>query len=159
MQRRSESTAAVHKALQRAALRRGEAEAKGDDLLAWSTALAAAPQAQALAAAGPIDVRLRQRVAELAGQLQRDHDAVRTRLAADELDEAIAAFEESNRLDPNSAEGLSNFSLALHQKGRYVDAIAAGHKAIRLQPDRVLSTAGTLARTRDACATDSPLTQ
>ena len=49
-------------------------------------------------------------------------------------DEAIKAYDEAIRLDPNFAKAWNNKGIALYGQGKYDEAIKAYHEAIRLDP-------------------------
>ena len=51
------------------------------------------------------------------------------------LEEAIAAYREAIRLQPDYADAHTNLGIALHAQGKLEEAIAAYRTAIRLQPD------------------------
>ena len=50
-------------------------------------------------------------------------------------DEAIKAYDEAIRLDPNLAEAWNNKGNALYSQGKYDEAIKAYDEAIRLDPN------------------------
>ena len=50
-------------------------------------------------------------------------------------EEAIAAYEQAIRLDPNYASAYNNKGTALNDLKRYEEAIAAYEQAIRLDPN------------------------
>ena len=49
-------------------------------------------------------------------------------------DEAIKAYDEAIRLDPNYADAWNNKGIALDDQGKYDEAIKAYDEAIRLDP-------------------------
>ncbi|HVT90507.1 MAG TPA: tetratricopeptide repeat protein [Tepidisphaeraceae bacterium] len=51
------------------------------------------------------------------------------------IDQAIDAFSEVVRANPDNASSLNNLAAALHHAKRYDEAIAAGRSAIALRPD------------------------
>ena len=51
------------------------------------------------------------------------------------LDEAVAAYREAIRLEPNHAQAYSGLVLALKAQGKLDEAVAAYREAIRLKPD------------------------
>src|SRR5947209_4757413 len=54
-------------------------------------------------------------------------------------DEALAAFEQALRLDPNNAIAYSNKGAALNNLKRYNEALAAAEQALRLDPNNAIA--------------------
>jgi len=55
------------------------------------------------------------------------------------LDEAIKAYDEAIRLDPNLAEAWCNKGLALFSQDKYDEAIKSCDEAIRLDPNLAMA--------------------
>jgi tetratricopeptide (TPR) repeat protein len=55
------------------------------------------------------------------------------------LDEAVAAYREAIRLEPNLVQAYSGLVLALKDQGKLDEAVAAYREAIRLKPDSALA--------------------
>ena len=95
---RQETTRLVNEAFHEAVLRRGQAEATPDDLLAWSQAIASATRAVSLADAGSVDADLVQTIRRLATQLEADESRARMRNAEAERDHLMLAALDSARM-------------------------------------------------------------
>lgn len=82
-----------------------------------------------------------ERAISLEAELDADpsNDALLTRLghawlALDDVDQALASFEQARELNPGSAEALNGLASALREQGRVEEAISLWRRAIELQP-------------------------
>ncbi len=58
----------------------------------------------------------------------------------DELDKGIAYLQKSIELDPTYGEPYERLTYAYSRRGRLDEAIAAGHRAVELEPDEFMAT-------------------
>ena len=56
-----------------------------------------------------------------------------------DLEGAIEAYREALKLDPGFADALEGLSMALADRGRWEEAIAAAHRVVELTPDEQLA--------------------
>jgi len=77
-------------------------------------------------------------------ELQGDHDITRGVLAQqeDRYEEALSAFEQAIRLDPNYALAYYNKGVALENLKRYDEALVAYEQTIRFNPNFALAYFG-----------------
>jgi tetratricopeptide (TPR) repeat protein len=68
---------------------------------------------------------------DLAGESRQAKDAI----AAGRYEEAITLYSELTRAVPKDAGLIMNLGLAMHQAGRYADALQRFQDAVRLKPD------------------------
>jgi tetratricopeptide (TPR) repeat protein len=106
--RQTAADALVNETIDQALVRSGEARAAKDDLQLWSAAVSVMERAIVLANATPTSSDLRQRVARLRRDLQRDEAEARTRAANAACDrKALAAFDVA-RLEQIAANAPSD---------------------------------------------------
>lgn len=102
IERRERTESAVNAALHEAELLQATAEAKGDDLAAWSAALAEARRAESIVATASIRTELRERVATAVDALRTEHDSLLNRLAEEERDRRMLAQLDEARMEATS---------------------------------------------------------
>ena len=60
-------------------------------------------------------------------------------VADGDLDGAVVAYRQALEIDPDFADGWEGLSMALADRGRFDEAIAAAERVVALLPDELLS--------------------
>jgi serine/threonine-protein kinase len=122
----------VNKALEEAALLRGQARSGRADPLRWGDAMAAARRAQAILAQGQVSPELEKRVQTLIATIARERDEARETMNDGRMVERLAAIHDDIAVHLDRMKADREYAVAFRDYGIDIDALAPAGVAARI---------------------------